>query len=283
MKAKLNDGTEIECTPVEFIELRKLGLVNDSPKQDASIISEGKPFDLKKLLPTQQTKGRRSRLNWEVTEDNIIKEFYTNRRHGKRLKGPEFRKLCAVLSNRQKFQISKRAVELGLVNMKGTPPVAKVAKVDNRGNRNVERFQFMNKRANEYMRQYPNWNREKAYVQANADWNNQKLSLNPEQPIQKKIDNKIVEFPRFRMLTLSGNKILEDITKNIIGIGGSISYREAQYLPLESGDSWTVTTWKEFVNDFITKSEQIAQSFMTINKFKVRVGENGYITIKYGE
>lgn len=149
---------------------------------------------------------------------------------------------------------------------------------------NKDRFVFLNTQANAYMKRY-NWGRDKAWAQAVDDWNNKKTTLTYSATGQIKAPavKPLVEFPRFSMLSQSGNKIIEDMAKNIIGINGTLSYREIQYVQLKDEALWTVTKWKEFVEEFLRFSTQISDSFMAPNKFKMRIGDNGFITIKYGE
>ena len=291
MKVKLTDGTEIECTLEELLELKKAGLIlsgAQQPIQQKIIVAE---------QPKQILNIEKHHTNWLATEDNIMKEFYINRKRGLKLKGPEFRNLCSILSHKTKIQIMKRAKELKLTKIVGVipktnsvvvadlPGVGKIRasrKPTEWNKSQSERFTFMGKRISYYMKQY-NWSREKASIQASTDWNNDKgiiSGINKNQVKSNKL--KIVEFPKFKILSEQGNKTIEEITKNVIGIGGSITYREIQYVSLAvDGGCWSVTLWKEFVNEFMTHSEQIADSFFKPNRFKMVVGGNNFITIRY--
>jgi hypothetical protein len=292
MKVKLNDGTEIECTLTELIELKKAGLISGTqPVQKSIIIKQPE------IIVKQPEHKKYHHINWPENEDNILREFYINRKRGVKLKGKEYRMLCSILAHRTKTQISARAENLGLTKITGLVPkkgsvvVAELPgmgkikakrKTSEWNKAQSDRFSFMGKRMAYYMKQY-NWGREKASQQSAIDWNNNKGIIAGENKVQVKNDSlKIVEFPKFHMLSEIGNKTMEEITKNIIGIGGSITYKEIQYVPLAiNGGCWTVTLWKEFVNEFITKSEQIADSFFKPNRFKMIVGENNFITIRY--
>lgn len=292
MKVKLNDGTEIECTLSELLELKEAGLVSGGTQKPVQ-----KTIVVAPKIEEPTLKKRHHHIDWPETEDNIIREFYVNRKRGVKLKGPEFKNLCSILSHRTKIQIGKRAAELGLTKIVGSLPKQNsvvVAELPGLGKIRAkrkpsewnktqsDRFSFMGKRMSHYMKTY-NWSREKASIQAAADWKSHTGIVAGDSKVQVKSNKlKIVEFPRFKMLSEQGNRTIEEITKNVIGIGGSITYREIQYVSLAvNGGCWTVTLWKEFVNEFMTHSEQIADSFFKPNRFKMIVGENNFITIRY--
>lgn len=283
MKAILNDGTEIECTPKELLELKAAGLLGKQVFKETIKAPEKKKeaiqFDFeKKTVKFEEHKRRKGSINWTALEDKIIKEFYTNRRTSKKLRGKEYENLCNLLEGKRKSQISERAFHLGLT---GNAPHKndKVIKEDKRKSSNVERFTFMNQRANSYMKKM-GWNREQAYAQSATDWKNGRKGLSTTTKIYQKTTNESVGFPIFPKLTESGQNLLESIVRNVIGIKGTITYKEICYVGLKE-NSWNVSLWKDFVEEFISRSNVISKSFNVDNKFVAETASNGYLSIKY--
>jgi len=350
MKVTLNNGTEIECTPQEFIMLKREGLLNDDKKQPSQVA----PI----IVPTHQSTHQPTHFNfkpdgWSDGDIRTLITFYSNKigkyikyedmemlkqltgktsdaikvkacvlkKKGYIMKGnvtptqpihntlfgrqphinrrqeftPEELQIVNTNSHLQLVEIAKllklkRSELQYIVNKKGG--LRKIReKIGTKGTRilsdenrikSSERMKYIYSRSKNLQQQY-NYSWEKAFRFASTEWNEKNLQPTTyNKQIKSTTPQKIIEFPKFRELSSEGNVVFEQIVHNIIGIHGSISYKEIMYVALQN-DTWTVNKWKEFVEDFMKNSSQVADSFSVPNKFKVNVGGNGYVVIKYGE
>ncbi len=167
---------------------------------------------------------------------------------------------------------------LSKTGMKYKTETKKEKKPTNPNDKRIARASFMASRANGLMRQFPQWSREKAFVQASTEWNTKKKQTK-EQREFKPIENfpAVIDSRISNLDTKDMNNFLAQMVKNIIADGSSLKlFPDGQGLGIEDGRNW-----HEFVGRFMVKSKEISEYFNASGKFKVEIFGNNYEKIVY--
>lgn len=268
VEIEVSNGFEIETNELEEIE----NALKDDDKDEKL-----KPKTQKDTPQIRRIKGY-SNCAWNDEEDNfIIKNFKY---------GYEYLSKCmphrTSTSIKQRKSLLKRNGKLDKID-KNEVKEKNIKKSENDGR--VVRGRFITKRRNYYMNTY-NWSPEKALKQACVDWNSGSAPIgfsNTNTEIKKPkvtIKSEDLELPALYPLSDNGMLLLEKVITNIT-LTKKITYFDVKKLETEHNEEWTGWMWRQFIDDFITRSDKIAKAFNIENKFSHDKDEQGYDIIVY--
>lgn len=163
-------------------------------------------------------------------------------------------------SKRAQRLLKKSGREYGIrrAKIKEKPERTKTKRPDQ-----TERWRRMNERANQLMKQYPTWGRQKAYIQAAQEIN------------QHKGLGTITEKQMPRIISDDGkNKILIDILKTASQTGRPIN-RQLEGCAI---DQYSSEEWRNLCTKIMNKTAEVCHYLGVENHFKIRfMGTTPYI------
>jgi hypothetical protein len=84
--------------------------------------------------------------------------------------------------------------------------------------------------------------------------------------------NIVENFPVIRILDSNSQSLIEDMLKNMIGMGGTLTYYEVintlKVEPTTNGGEWDGKVWHYFIAELLQKSSEISDYFCVVNRFK---------------
>lgn len=165
-----------------------------------------------------------------------------------------------------------------------SPELNYTKKTRNVSNPELQRRRFSMSRAWALIKQNPSLSFERAMQQANQEWaakgQIQKVRVDDEPPKKKIVDDIPDEFPQIN--SVADSLILmkiKDIISECISVEGKIGY-----FALKDICGWySGVQWLHFIEDFMSKKEQIAKFFCVPDKFnRKKIGEYDYLVYGTG-
>jgi len=111
MKMVLPDGTAVECTTDECIELKSKGFLNSEKKDKTEIKVKRMAKFIKELQPTKTIKNL-ARKHFSRQEDKIISQVWNERKNKIRLTNKEYKNLENLIPGRTRKTIGARLFRL---------------------------------------------------------------------------------------------------------------------------------------------------------------------------
>jgi len=266
-----------------YMQLRFMGKKEGFPM--SSINTSG--------LFTSKSRGheKSSGTKWSDEEVAVLKAGIKN--------NDSFKDIASRLPLRNAKAVQERARKLGLLKeyvpkKNDSKKKTRVINFDDKHRDYLsKRLKFINNRGKSLSNEM-GWSFEKARSQASLEWDEAQKRHKKNDDFEKfddfkKKDSKkevhVVEktkFPRFSVIADFSQHLLVDLVKNMMMNEGTIAFEDMFFITNSTGSTrWTTALWEDFISEFMTNSEKIANYFCVKNKFSIRK-KGPFNIIKYG-
>lgn len=275
MKAKLSNGTLIECTPEEWLIIQK-NQVKDAPPKEVQV-------PIKKDEEKSKKQNAVMPLKFQAWSDEEQKILLTNAYKPT----PEILELLpnrtasAINQRLSTFKIKRHLQRPSQVGTKRGPYKRKEHNITPEDrDRRSKRMTWVNERAKYFVNTYQ-WSYEKAKSTAAKEYDSKVfLHKHKDEHQTKMTPFKETEFPMINPInTEEGSQQFESVLKNLFSRpDGNIGYYDIKWI---SGVEWNGRVWHNFLINIFSAQKKIFEYFMTKGKLIIDKDGNGYEILRY--